>query len=110
MALHSFQEGPQVYPVCFQANLKGSGKAVPKDTAKFPAAYDINPMFQKFNMWQDDLSTFVPPGPPVYDAGWGGYGGKVFVGTLGVSRYLMWYAMTVMLRATRESRDDLSLI
>jgi hypothetical protein len=63
---------PQVYPVCFQANLKGSGSAVPTVTAKFPAAYNINPAFKTFDIYAGRDSTFVAPGPAVYGGGGGG--------------------------------------
>jgi cellulase len=45
LALH--QRGkPQAYPVCFQAQLAGTGTARPTDTAKFPDAYNINDEFK----------------------------------------------------------------
>ena len=67
---------PQVYPVCIQANLKSSGSVVPSETVKFPAAYNINDGFKTFNIWTDDPSTFVPPGPAVYSGGSSGGGGR----------------------------------
>jgi hypothetical protein len=62
---------PQIYPVCFQARLTGSGTAKPADTAKFPAAYDINDMFKTYSIYdgRNDHSQCVPPGPPVYQGG-----------------------------------------
>lgn len=57
---------PQVYPVCIQANLKGTGSAMPTTTVKFPAAYNINPLFKTFDIYEDDYSTCVAPGPAVY--------------------------------------------
>jgi hypothetical protein len=65
---------PQVYPVCFQARLSGSGTAIPTDTVKFPAAYNIDDDFKTYNIYDasKDHSQFVPPGPPVYQGGGGG--------------------------------------
>jgi hypothetical protein len=65
---------PQVYPVCFQARLSGSGTAIPTDTVKFPAAYNINDDFKTYNIYDasKDHSQFVPPGPPAYQGGVGG--------------------------------------
>lgn len=64
---------PQLYPVCFQANLKGSGSAYPGNTVRFPDAYNMNDAFKRFNIyWQDDKDKFVPPGPAVYSGGGGG--------------------------------------
>ena len=59
---------PQVYPVCFQANVKSSGTLRPADTVKFPAAYNVNDDFKSFNLyWGDDFNKFTPPGPSVFD-------------------------------------------
>jgi len=72
LALH--QRGkPQAYPVCFQAQLAGSGSARPTDTAKFPDAYDINDEFKTYNVFDmsQDHSQFIFPGPPVYNGGAG---------------------------------------
>jgi len=72
LALH--QRGkPQAYPVCFQAQLSGTGTARPTDTAKFPDAYNINPEFKNYNVFDmsQDHSQFIFPGPPVYGGGAG---------------------------------------
>lgn len=68
--MHS-QNQPQVYPVCFQAQLTGSGTAKPSDTTTFPAAYDMNDMFETYNVHDTtaDHSKFVAPGPAVYGNG-----------------------------------------
>lgn len=59
---------PQVYPVCFQANVKSSGTLKPKDTVRFPDAYNLNDNFKSFNLyWGDDYNKFTPPGPAVFD-------------------------------------------
>lgn len=59
---------PQVYPVCFQAELSGSGSAKPSDTTTFPAAYDLNDMFKTYVISDVSLdhTSFIPPGPAVY--------------------------------------------
>lgn len=64
---------PQMYPVCSQANLKGSRSAAPPSTVKFPAAYDINPDFKIHSLWDGKVAPadFKPPGPPVYGGGGG---------------------------------------
>jgi len=72
LALH--QRGkPQAYPVCFQAQLTGTGTARPTDTAKFPDAYNINDEFKNYNVFDmsQDHSQFIFPGPPVYTGGAG---------------------------------------
>jgi len=72
LALH--QRGkPQAYPVCFQAQLAGTGTARPTDTAKFPDAYNINDEFKNYNVFDmsQDHSQFIFPGPPVYKGGAG---------------------------------------
>lgn len=72
LALH--QRGkPQAYPVCFQAQLTGTGTARPTDTAKFPEAYNINDEFKNYNVFDmsQDHSQFIFPGPPVYKSGAG---------------------------------------
>lgn len=68
--MHS-QNQPQVYPVCFQAQLTGSGTAKPSDTTTIPAAYDMNAMFKTYNVHDAtaDHSKFVAPGPAVYGDG-----------------------------------------
>ncbi|WVF67002.1 hypothetical protein IAT40_001745 [Kwoniella sp. CBS 6097] len=68
IAMHS-TGAPQVYPVCFQANLISSGSAVPTDTVTFPEAYDLNDDFKTWSLYGGDQSAFVPPGPPVYGGG-----------------------------------------
>ena len=62
---------PQVYPVCFQAELSGSGSAKPSDTTTFPAAYDLNDMFKTYVVSDASLdhTSFIPPGPAVYGSG-----------------------------------------
>jgi hypothetical protein len=62
---------PQVYPVCFQAELSGSGSAKPSDTTTFPAAYDLNDMFKTYVISDVSLdhTSFIPPGPAVYGGG-----------------------------------------
>jgi hypothetical protein len=62
---------PQVYPVCFQAELTGSGRAKPSDTTTFPAAYNLNSdsLTYKVSDTTLDHSAFVPPGPAVYGSG-----------------------------------------
>lgn len=74
IAMHS-TGAPQVYPYCFQANVKGSGSAVPSDTTTFPAAYNINDDFKTWNLYNGQSpSEFKAPGPAVY--GGGGSGGS----------------------------------
>jgi hypothetical protein len=62
---------PQVYPVCFQAELSGSGSAKPADTTTFPAAYDLNDMFKTYVISDVflDHTSFTPPGPAIYGGG-----------------------------------------
>lgn len=63
---------PQIYPVCFQGRLASSGSAIPSETVTFPAAYNQNDDFRRFNLyWGDDFNAFTPPGPAV----WNGQGG-----------------------------------
>lgn len=72
IAMHS-TGAPQVYPYCFQANLIGSGSAVPTDTTTFPAAYNLNDDFKTWNLYNGQSpSEFVAPGPAVYGGGSGG--------------------------------------
>jgi hypothetical protein len=60
-------DDPQVYPVCFQANLLSDGNVRPADTVTFPAAYSINEDFKSFNLYYgSDFNAFTPPGPAVY--------------------------------------------
>ncbi|WWC71796.1 uncharacterized protein I206_105755 [Kwoniella pini CBS 10737] len=66
LAMHT-TGGPQVYPVCFQANLISSGSVVPTVTTTFPAAYNINDDFKTWNIYNNDNTQFVPPGPAVYN-------------------------------------------
>jgi len=67
IAMHRPNE-PQPYPVCFQANVKSSGNVRPTDTVRFPAAYNQNDDFKRFNLyWGSDFNKFTPPGPAVYD-------------------------------------------
>lgn len=70
IAMHSAGT-PQVYPVCFQAELSGSGSAKPSDTTTFPAAYDLNDMFKTYVVSDVSLdhTSFIPPGPAVYGSG-----------------------------------------
>ncbi|WWC91508.1 uncharacterized protein L201_006454 [Kwoniella dendrophila CBS 6074] len=68
LAMHS-TGAPQVYPVCFQANLISSGSVVPTETTTFPAAYKINDDFLTWNIYGSDNTQFVPPGPAVYSGG-----------------------------------------
>ncbi|WVQ94614.1 hypothetical protein IAU59_001694 [Kwoniella sp. CBS 9459] len=69
IAMHS-TGAPQVYPVCFQANLISSGSVVPTDTVTFPEAYNLNDGFKTWNLYDgSDQTAFVPPGPAVYNAG-----------------------------------------
>lgn len=63
---------PQIYPVCFQANLLSSGSVIPSETVTFPSAYNQNDDFRRFNLyWGDDFNAFKNPGPAV----WNGQGG-----------------------------------
>jgi hypothetical protein len=70
IAMHSAGT-PQVYPVCFQAELSGSGSAKPSDTTTFPAAYNLNDMFKTYVISDVSLdhTSFIPPGPAVYGGG-----------------------------------------
>ena len=68
IAMHS-TGSPQVYPVCFQANLASSGSVVPSLTTTFPAAYQMNTDFLTWNLYGGDQSLFVAPGPAVYSGG-----------------------------------------
>lgn len=66
IAMHD-PDDPQVYPVCFQANLLSDGDFRPADTVTFPAAYSINEDFKSFNLYYgSDFNAFTPPGPAVY--------------------------------------------
>ncbi|WRT70441.1 uncharacterized protein IL334_007439 [Kwoniella shivajii] len=67
LAMHT-SGAPQVYPVCFQANLASSGSVVPTQTTAFPAAYDTNDDFKTWNIYNEDNSQFVPPGPAVFNS------------------------------------------
>lgn len=83
MALHwawneNTGKGFEVYPHCFQANVKGSGSAVPTDTAQFPAIYSpANYPMYEFSVanggkqtWSgESVDGYVPPGPAVYTGG-----------------------------------------
>jgi hypothetical protein len=60
---------PQVYPVCFQANLVSSGSVVPTLTTTFPEAYKLNADFETWSLYGGDQSLFVAPGPAVYSGG-----------------------------------------
>lgn len=71
IALH-FAHEPQVYPVCFQAQVSSTGSSVPDKTVTFPEAYgteSISEDFETFDVHQDrsqeQRSAFVPPGPAV---------------------------------------------
>ena len=68
IAMHS-QGSPQVYPVCFQANLVSSGSVVPTLTTTFPEAYNTNTDFETWNLYGGDQSLFTAPGPAVYSGG-----------------------------------------
>ena len=68
IAMHTTGQ-PQVYPVCFQANLASSGSVVPSLTTTFPDAYKLNTDFETFNIYNGDQSAFVAPGPAVYSGG-----------------------------------------
>ena len=69
MALHD-EALPQVYPVCFQADVKSSGTLKVTDLVTFPEAYDINDNFKTFNIYYgSDFDEFSPPGPPVFNKG-----------------------------------------
>jgi hypothetical protein len=67
-----------VYPVCFQAELRGSGSAKLSDTTSFPAAYDLDDMFRTYVRPDVSLdhASFIPPGSAVY--GTGGTSGSAF--------------------------------
>lgn len=69
IAMHYAHE-PQVYPVCFQANVSGSGSSVPAETVTFPDAYSsqsISDDFETLDVHDNkaDKASFVPPGPAV---------------------------------------------
>jgi hypothetical protein len=84
MALH-FENWQEIYPVCFQADVTGSGTAVPTDTAKIPALYEPEnyPWLDYSDPWDGrDPALYIPPGPAVYTGGAGsgtgaGTGGAV---------------------------------
>ena len=83
MALHwAFQSQPgkgfEVYPHCLQADVKGSGSAVPTDTVKIPDIYkpDQYTMYKfavatggKSTWGGEAMDSYVPPGGPVYAGG-----------------------------------------
>lgn len=69
IAMHYAHE-PQVYPVCFQAQVSGSGSSVPDKTVTFPDAYaseSISDDFETFDVHDQkaDKAAYVPPGPAV---------------------------------------------
>ena len=68
IAMHTTGQ-PQVYPVCFQANLVSSGSVVPTLTTTFPEAYTINADFETWNLYGGDQTAFVAPGPGIYSGG-----------------------------------------
>lgn len=83
MALHwAYEQQPgkgfEVYPHCFQANVKGSGTAVPTDTVRIPDIYKPDQYASyKFavadggkSTWGGEaMDSYVPPGGPVYAGG-----------------------------------------
>lgn len=69
-----FPGEPQVYPVCFQANLVSSSSGVPSETVRFPEAYDqYSQDYKAVDVWwaenPKNPDTFVPPGPQVASFG-----------------------------------------
>jgi hypothetical protein len=67
-----FDDRAEIYPVCFEANLKSSGSAVPTDTTTFPAAYEPeNYKWLDYSVPWDSrpAADYVPPGPAVYTGG-----------------------------------------
>ena len=80
ISVHGTEGLPQIYPVCIQINLSGSGTTVPKDTYKFPDIYNnFDTTFKAFQTkhdWDEFKPApdheFVAPGPPLYDGSGGG--------------------------------------
>jgi hypothetical protein len=70
-----FSGAPQVYPVCFQADVSSSGTFVPTDTVTFPEAYhgeSLSLDYETFNVNNSDSQKFTCPGPAVVDFSKGG--------------------------------------
>jgi len=80
ISVHATEGLPQIYPVCIQINLSGSGTTVPKATYKFPDIYNnFDTTFENFQTkanWDEFKPApdheFVAPGPPLYDGSGGG--------------------------------------
>lgn len=65
---------PQVYPVCFQANLVSSGTGTPNETVTFPDAYaKFDQGFREIDIYWEgnpkNPAIFVPPGPRIASLG-----------------------------------------
>jgi len=74
IAMH-FSGEPQVYPVCFQADVKSSGTFVATDTVTFPEAYhgqSLSLDYETYNVNNSDTQKFTCPGPAVVDFSKGG--------------------------------------
>jgi hypothetical protein len=70
-----FAGDPQVYPVCFQADVESSGTFVPTDTVTFPEAYhgqSLSLDYETYNVNDSDSQQFTCPGPAVVDFSSGG--------------------------------------
>ncbi|KAJ1910265.1 hypothetical protein H4219_006249 [Mycoemilia scoparia] len=70
------QQGPQLYINCAQIKLTGGddndGTGLPEKTVSFPGAYKATDPGLLIDVDKADLSKYVIPGPPVYNAVDGG--------------------------------------
>lgn len=64
--------GAQFYPSCVQVEVTGSGSAVPDQGFDFNTDYTYDDEGIVFNLYSDDASSYVIPGPEVWSASSGG--------------------------------------
>lgn len=64
--------GAQFYPSCVQVEVSGSGSAVPDQAFDFNTGYTYSDEGIVFNLYDDDASAYVIPGPEVWSASSGG--------------------------------------
>ncbi|KAK7026786.1 hypothetical protein VNI00_015444 [Paramarasmius palmivorus] len=61
--------GVQVYPVCIQVEVTGSGNALPTSFVSFPGAYNQNTPGIVFDVYTDPSLSYPIPGPTVWTGG-----------------------------------------
>ncbi|KAK0448844.1 glycosyl hydrolase family 61-domain-containing protein [Armillaria borealis] len=59
--------GIQLYPSCHQLTVTGSGSTSPPEWCSFPGTYTDDEPGILFNVYNEDASTYVIPGPDVWD-------------------------------------------